>query len=527
MEPSEFNLDRPPEHGGLGLTEWSCPHPTLDREDGKDSQYCVFHTDPEDVPDEVDECAALSDALESVNNDLGEKSPEHRGQFVGATFGAIDLHGEHIKATDQFDIRFDHARFQTENANLDFEGATFVTEGKQPISFAGAKFIAHGGNDVLFRNATFRTDGEGDVLFRNATFRTTDRGTVGFPNSTFRTTGEGSVSFAGATFRTDGPGGVAFSHTTFRTDGEGNVDFYNSTFRTTGEDAVGFSCATFRTDSEGDVEFPGATFQTDGQGSVVFLETTFRTTGEGDVDFRDATYRTTGGGDVTFRDATLANADFRRIEFAEADFSGADLTATDLRGANIADISLNGATTCERLNEGYGYDHSIGSLSVLSRLRGLYRGSQFDSEAWDATAQAYHQLKIVFSKHGLVGGARNMHVRERQARSLEAKAANGWFNGRYLRSLPSRVFTGYGVQVWNLVIWMILLFAFSTAIYVNAGVQDTLLNNISYSVLAFTVAPPPPMPTGVGTQLTMMVETFFGTLSIVLLGYILGNRERF
>jgi hypothetical protein len=74
---------------------------------------------------------------------------------------------------------------------------------------------------------------------------------------------------------------------------------------------------------------------------------------------------------------------------------------------------------------------------------------------------------------------------------------------------------------------MIGLFVFSTVIYLNAGVRDTLVNNIFYSVLAFTVAPPPPIPTGVATQLTVMVETFFGTLSIVLLGYILGNREQF
>jgi len=86
--------------------------------------------------------------------------------------------------------------------------------------------------------------------------------------------------------------------------------------------------------------------------------------------------------------------------------------------------------------------------------------------------------------------------------------------------------TGYGVQVRSLVFWMLVLFLFSTAVYVGSGVRDTLMGNISYSVLAFTVAPPG-VPEGVGTQVVMMVETFFGTLSIMLLGYILGNRERF
>lgn len=58
------------------------------------------------------------------------------------------------------------------------------------------------------------------------------------------------------------------------------------------------------------------------------------------------------------------------------------------------------------------------------------------------------------------------------------------------------------------------------------GVEDTLIDNISYSVLAFTVAPPR-VPSEAGAQLIMMIETFFGTLFIVLMGYILGNREQF
>lgn len=74
---------------------------------------------------------------------------------------------------------------------------------------------------------------------------------------------------------------------------------------------------------------------------------------------------------------------------------------------------------------------------------------------------------------------------------------------------------------------MVALFLASTAVYAAARVRPTLLDNIAYSVLTFTVAPPPPMLSGVGPQLVMMVETCFGTLLIVLLGYILGNRERF
>jgi len=410
-EASTFYIDLDRRKGGLGITEWHCPHPPRDRDnasdDGSDNQYCVFHTDPADVPNEVDEREALLDALQDASTGPRADRPEHRGQFVGATFGTIDLSGETIAATDHHDVRFDHARFQTNDRGLDFQNAAFATEGQHPISFNRTKFITTGEGDVGFWDATFRTDGEGHVWFRDATFRT---------------------------------------------DGEG---------------------------------------------------------------------------DVGFIDATLVNADLQYVEFAEARFGGVDLTGTDLREAEITDISVNGATTCKRLNEGYGYDPSTGRLSITARLKRLYGGSEFDyPQQWDAAARAYHQLKTVFSEHGLVGRARTMHVRERRARSLEAKAANGWFDRRNLQSLLSRVFTGYGVQVRNLVIWMVLLFLFSTVVYVDADVKNTLANNIAYSVLAFTVAPPK-IPSGVGTQIVMMFETFLGTLSIVLLGYILGNRERF
>ena len=119
-----------------------------------------------------------------------------------------------------------------------------------------------------------------------------------------------------------------------------------------------------------------------------------------------------------------------------------------------------------------------------------------------------------------------MHVRERRARSLEAKAEDDGFNRRYLGSLPSRVVTGYGVRVRNLVFWMLTLFLGSTAVYLNAFDKKSVMETGSYSVLAFTVAPPE-VPDGTGTQLVMMMETFLGTLFIVLLGYILGTRDQF
>ena len=222
------------------------------------------------------------------------------------------------------------------------------------------------------------------------------------------------------------------------------------------------------------------------------------------ADFTDASLF---GADLTdarlfsanFLDATLIHADL-----SSTDLQDVDLSSADLRETTITDVSVNGATTCKRLHE----------------------DSDFNSGDWDATARAYHDLKTTFNDHGLVGKARDMHVRERRARSLEAKSAGGILNRRYLGSLPARIFTGYGVRVRNLLFWMLLLFLIPTAIYAFAGVEETFLRNVSYSILAFTVAPPH-IPSDPGVQLIMMIQTFLGTLSIVLLGYILGNRERF
>lgn len=48
----------------------------------------------------------------------------------------------------------------------------------------------------------------------------------------------------------------------------------------------------------------------------------------------------------------------------------------------------------------------------------------------------------------------------------------------------------------------------------------------TYSVKTFTTSPGD-WPADTVTQIVVMVETFFGTLLIILLGYVPSNRERF
>lgn len=86
------------------------PHPPLGQDHG-DEKYCAFHTETDVSADKQQK--ELLDALNNAGDGPWDDRPEHRGQFVGATFKAIDLSGETIAAEDH-DVRFDHAVFRGE-----------------------------------------------------------------------------------------------------------------------------------------------------------------------------------------------------------------------------------------------------------------------------------------------------------------------------------------------------------------------------------------------------------------------------
>lgn len=320
---SEFGLDRDHGYDGLGISEWRCPHPPLGQ-DHDDDEYCVFHTDTE-VPIDYQR-QKLLEALDNAGEGPWDDRPEHRGQFVEATFGAINLSGETISATDDHGIRFDHARFQTKDNHLDFKDTTFTTQGQYPVSFNRVEFITDGDGHVRFDEATFRTIGDGNVTFDNVAFRTTGDGHMRFDSTMFRTTGDGdgNVWFNDTTFRASGDGNVWFNDATFRTTGDGddNVWFFGATFKTDGGGSIWFKDTTFRTTDDGHVVFQNTTFKTTGGSSVWFFGATFRTDGDGHVGFSDAIFRTNGDGNILFTNTTLTDADFKYVDFGETALGG-------------------------------------------------------------------------------------------------------------------------------------------------------------------------------------------------------------
>lgn len=221
---------------------------------------------------------------------------------------------------------------------------------------------------------------------------------------------------------------------------------------------------------------------------------------------------------VNFSRAVLNKTDFTNSDLLGADFSNADLLGTDFTGANLFGTTFSGA--------------NIGRHTKidppLDELKQDYKTSVDEFEEarmWGAIARLNGELKTVHTENGLIGKARKFYIQERRARRREAKSDGGLMGYvSWLGSLLSRVLTGYGVQLRWVVSIMALIFTISSVVYFSSGmgVKDSLY----YSIVTFTTAPPFQPQNGLIIEITAMVETFLGTLYIVLLGYVLGQREQ-
>ncbi|SDD46334.1 hypothetical protein SAMN05192552_102425 [Natrinema hispanicum] len=190
----------------------------------------------------------------------------------------------------------------------------------------------------------------------------------------------------------------------------------------------------------------------------------------------------------------------------DADFTDAALIEVDL-----SDVNLNRGTRME-----------TELADMKERVSKFHRSEDSESpQIWDTVARVNHNLKKAYSTNGLVGRARDYRLKERKARRKEARAEGG-FTGwaGSVVSLLSFVFTGYGIRLWPIVVVMLGLYLGSAAWYSWVGVE----NSLYYSIVTFTTAPPGEPPAR--AQLVSMAETLLGTLFIVLLGYVLGNREQ-
>jgi uncharacterized protein YjbI with pentapeptide repeats len=308
---------------------WECPH---DRADGK--RQCVFHLDPLEVPDGVDEGAALIEAVE--RSDGAEGSGRYRyKQFIGATFGDLHLGGGTI-ATD-------------DSEPLDFTGATFERDVSAAATIEQPVVLAHATTEQWTRTDLAGTVFEDTVNARGATFRDPllcndalfARG-ANFEDATFadvvnfdRTVFGNTAFFQSATF-----GGEAlFREVTFRSRVNfiqvivhAGLDFERATF----EGVADFKQSAFG----GRMWFPRVTFEDDAE----FRESLFA----GEADFEDAVFERAAAfgrnlmhrptefrGPTAFERADLSGATFRDCDLVGATFDGADLTEATLTDCDL------------------------------------------------------------------------------------------------------------------------------------------------------------------------------------------------
>jgi uncharacterized protein YjbI with pentapeptide repeats len=317
--PSNWLLDSKG-HTGLSQVVWKCPHDALDKRD-----YCAFHTDPEELPTEVDEGELFIDAVNEASASSNEERARRKKQFVGATFNRFDISGATLDAGDEYPIRLDHAAFTrgvlADKAvikhDLYVQGSRFETGYEStsdeigPVSFEDAEFS--GDNGVSFEGTEF--SGDGEVSFLNAKFD--GDGDIFFINAEFG--GDGDVFFINTEF--SGDGGVSFTRTEFS--GDGDVWFEGAQFSVSG---VSFERAEFSGDSK--TSFEGAEFNVDGD--VWFFNTKF--SGDGDVWFFSPRFNVDG--DVLFEDAEFSvDGD---VLFEDAEFS--EGTILSFKEAKIGSI---------------------------------------------------------------------------------------------------------------------------------------------------------------------------------------------
>jgi uncharacterized protein YjbI with pentapeptide repeats len=267
---------------------WTCPHDAISEHD---SGYCVFHMDPANIPDNINE---TEEFVAAINEDTGSDT-ERNTEFVGATFGRIELNQSKIDPAHS--IVLDHATF---SQGLVLRDSSIG----QPVSARKCHFVsvpsAENESDM------FEMDGENGVIIAGEF-----NGSVNRPDSKLRHT----ANFEGSDFTGDGSVRITSEFT-----GDGLVNFENITVHVKGGISIGseFSGGTVSFDGAvfdcgGQVVFTGGTF--DGIGDVSFQETIFKPGELSEVIFSSTSFSCEG--DVSFRESEFhGRAYFTNLHWA-------------------------------------------------------------------------------------------------------------------------------------------------------------------------------------------------------------------
>ncbi|MFC7769331.1 pentapeptide repeat-containing protein [Salinirubellus sp. GCM10025899] len=236
-----------------------------------------------------------------------------------------------------------------------------------------------------------------------------------------------------------------------------------------------------------------------------------------DADLSKADLRGADLSGADLRATDLSGKDLRDANFSRTDLRDADLSRVDLRDANLSKADLRGA------------DLSVLTLNQNTQISGFCNRAE-EPDEWDQLARGYHDLKSECSSNGLDEKARMVHSLERWARTREALARRDITTT--LSGALSRFLTGYGTRVSYVLSWTIAVILFTTLWYEwTAPAAVWRGGPLYYSITTFVTSPPHPPDTdtgliGIVTEFIVLFETYFGTILIILLGYVLGNRDQ-
>lgn len=239
---------------------------------------------------------------------------------------------------------------------------------------------------------------------------------------------------------------------------------------------------------------------------------------------------------ISFSESKITNSDWKGLALTDIRFNSVDLSGSDFRDSNfhnciLKNSDISGANFC-----GAKFTRPDVSGIKINKTLKLDAGTQFvgfcksptDLNQWDQLALGYETLRREFRQKALDDQQRKLYIFQQRARTEEKRVRKQWLG--YLGSNISRFLTGYGVRVIYVAFWSILLLFIPTIVYEAVGIGDSRGGSLYYTLSTFVTSPPYPQTetTGVShimVQSIIYFQTFFGTVLIVLFGYVLGNRD--
>lgn len=258
-----------------------------------------------------------------------------------------------------------------------------------------------------------------------------------------------------------------------------------------------------------------------------------------DADLSRAYLRGADLSEANLHYADLSEANLFRAKLQEANLVGTDISGAHLKKANLFKIN------CSDIEIEDPDDVIVDSKTRISSripLRSGFRHRPILSwfSLWDGRARGYEQLRKVFQENGLDDHQRKLYSFRRRARAKEAIRSGrltSWL-GNYL----SRILTGHGVMINRVLFWTIFVMFVPWYWYglVEGWTHEPLEGSpLYYSIVTFVTSPPHPIPDLQGeidlllftvsrqslSRFIVLLQTYIGTALVILLGYVLSNRD--